>query len=261
MNLIPPPPFRKAPFYPESDGKPLADNTRQAQWIIVLFDNLTALFHTLSDVFIAADLLWYPVEGEVEVRNAPDVMLVFGRPKGHRGSYRQWDEANIPVTVAFEILSPGNDYMEMTDKFLFYEDHGVEEYYVYDPESNRLQIWLRKGDMLRPVRDVDGFASPRIGIRFDMSGPEMVVLGPDGKAFLSFQELRALQQKAEQQFETERKQRFAAEERLLRAEKAVERAEKRAARLAELSSKARKQQASPEELRELEQLEESSNTD
>src|SRR5262249_10159290 len=115
MNLIPPP-LRGPSLYPESDGKPLADNTKQARWIVVLFGNLSALFRAVEEVFIAADLLWYAVEGFPEVRIAPDVLVVFGRPKGDRGSYRQWEEDNIPVTVAFEVLSPSNDYQEMIDK-------------------------------------------------------------------------------------------------------------------------------------------------
>ncbi len=78
-------------IYPERDGKPMADNTKQARWIVVLYDNLLALFADRPDVFVAADNLWYPVEGEPEVRAAPDVYVVFGRPKGDRGSYKQWE--------------------------------------------------------------------------------------------------------------------------------------------------------------------------
>jgi hypothetical protein len=63
MNLIPPRP--KEVIYPESDGKPLAENTRQCRWIFVLFGNIAALFRDALDVFVAADLLWYPVEGEL----------------------------------------------------------------------------------------------------------------------------------------------------------------------------------------------------
>ncbi len=40
--------------------------------------------------------------------------------------------------MVFEILSPGNTTKEMNRKFLFYQDHGVEEYYLYDPQKNRL---------------------------------------------------------------------------------------------------------------------------
>src|SRR5205807_8645404 len=71
--------------YPDSDGKPMAENTKQLRWIVVLFGNLCALFRDRPDVFVAADLFWYPVEGEPDIRAAPDVLLVFGRPKGDRG--------------------------------------------------------------------------------------------------------------------------------------------------------------------------------
>src|SRR5262245_6870219 len=125
MSAIPPavkpPPIE----YPDSDGKPMADNTLQARWITTLFGNFKPLYRDRPDVFVAMDLLWYPVEGEPTVRAAPDVLVVFGRPKGERGSYKQWLENDVPVTVAFEVLSPGNTDQEMIDKRLFYEEHGV----------------------------------------------------------------------------------------------------------------------------------------
>ena len=40
----------------------------------------------------------------------------------------------------------------MDDKLVFYEEHGVEEYYVFDPDSNRLWAYVRQGDVLRRVR-------------------------------------------------------------------------------------------------------------
>src|SRR4051812_33257429 len=95
-------------FYPDSDGKHMSDNTKQGRWIFVFYGNLAALFRNSPDVFVAADLLWYPEEGNNQLRAAPDVMIAFGRPKGDRGSYKQWEEENVPVTVAFEILSPSN---------------------------------------------------------------------------------------------------------------------------------------------------------
>jgi len=213
--------------YPESDGKPMADNTKQLRWIVALYGNISALFADMPDVFVGGNLMWYPVEGHPEICNAPDVLVAFGRPKGDRGSYKQWEEGNVPITVAFEILSPKNTYPEMADKLAFYDEHGVEEYYVYDPDQNYLIIYVRRGEVLRRVRPVHDFVSPRLGIRFDLSGPEMVVRYPDGQPFLTFEELQALRKQAEQ----------------------------RPVRLAELSRKARRGQATPEELAELERLE------
>jgi Uma2 family endonuclease len=114
-------------FYPESDGKPIADNTKQFECITKIKGNLDILFEDDVNVFVAGDLLWYPVEGEPKIRNAPNVLVTLGRPAGHRGSYQQWKEENILPQVVFEILSPSNRYAEMIDKHKFYEKYGVQE--------------------------------------------------------------------------------------------------------------------------------------
>src|SRR6478752_1020481 len=104
-------------IYPDSDGQPMSDNTRQFRVIVMIQGGLDELFRDRSDVFVAGDNLWYPVEGRPDFRTAPDVYVVFGRPKGDRGSYRQWEEENVPPQVVFEVLSPGNRAGEMTRKF------------------------------------------------------------------------------------------------------------------------------------------------
>jgi Uma2 family endonuclease len=233
--------------YPESDGQPMADNTRQLRWILTLVGNLAALFRERSDVFVSGNQFWYPVQGEPAVRVAPDAYVVFGRPKGDRSSYKQWEEDNVPMTVVFEVLSPGNTASEMTDKLAFYDDHGVEEYYLYDPDSNHLHGWVRRGEVLIRVRQMNGFVSPRLEIRFDLSGPELVVRYPDGRPFLTFEELEAERKQAEQRAEQ-------AEQRAEQAEQRAEQADRRAARLAELSRKVLQQQATPEEVQELQRL-------
>jgi Uma2 family endonuclease len=227
-------------FYPETDGQPMSENTRQFRWIVTLAGNLAALFRDRPDVFVCGNQFWYPVEGEPEVRTAPDVYAVFGRPKGDRPSYRQWEEGDIPLTVVFEVLSPSNTLTEMVDKQAFYEEHGVEEYYVYDPDANRLHGYVRRGDVFVRVRQINGFVSPRLGIRFDLSGPELVVRYPDGRPFLTFEELEAARQQAEQRAAQERQR--------------AEQAEQRAARLEELTRKVLRQEATPEDVLELQRL-------
>src|SRR5438477_12404954 len=135
--------------YPESDGQPMAENTLQAEWIVRIHGNLQAQFRDRDDVFVAMDNLWYPVEGDPTIRTAPDVYVAFGRPKGHRGSYRQWEEGGIAPQVVFEILSPGNRAGEMKKKRQFYRTYGAEEYYVIDPEDGIAEGWLRDGDEFR----------------------------------------------------------------------------------------------------------------
>jgi hypothetical protein len=50
-------------------------------------------------------------------------------------------------------------------------------------------VFVRRGEILVRVRQVVSYVSPRLGIRFDLSGPELVVYGPDGSRFLTFEEL------------------------------------------------------------------------
>ncbi len=66
-------------IYPDSDGQPLADNTLQFRWITTIKTNLDWLFREQSDVFVAGDLLWYPVENDHKLRQAPDIMVVWWR--------------------------------------------------------------------------------------------------------------------------------------------------------------------------------------
>jgi Uma2 family endonuclease len=124
--------------YPEDNGEPLSDNTLQFRWIMTIQGGLDALFAQNPNVFVAGNLLWYPVAGDNKIRQAPDVMVAFGRSKGYRGSYRQWEEGGISPQVVFEVMSPGNRAGELERKFGFYERYGVEEYYIVDPDRNEL---------------------------------------------------------------------------------------------------------------------------
>lgn len=175
--------------YPDSDGQPMAENTLQFEWITMLKGNLEVLFRDDPEVFVAGDLLWYPVEGDPTVRCAPDAMVVFGRPKGYRGSYRQWDEDGIAPQVVFEVLSPGNTVPEMIRKQRFYEAHGVEECYYLDPERGDANGWRREGGHLANLADLNGWVSPRLGIRFLVGTGGLALFGSDGQPFRTWAEL------------------------------------------------------------------------
>lgn len=188
--------------YPTSDGKPMAENTVQFEWIVKLQGGLDAYYANAEDVFVAGDLLWYPIEGNDKIRQAPDAMVVFGRPKGHRGSYMQWKEAGIAPQVVFEVLSPGNRAGEMKKKLKFYRDHGVEEYYIYKPEvPTRMQAYRRSKSGLREVKVSNGMRSPRLGLTFDLSGTELVIRKPDGSPLLTYREQDTQRQQALQRAE------------------------------------------------------------
>jgi Uma2 family endonuclease len=231
MNLIPPGYQEDGVDYPDTDGQPVAENTLQFRWIVTIQGGLDALFRDDPDVFVAGDLLWYPVRGDNTIRTAPDAMVIFGRPKGERGSYMQWREGDIPPQVVFEVLSPGNRPNELEEKFAFFQRYGVEEYYQYDPDRGRLRGWMRKGEVLEELPSVEGWTSPRLGIRLGLEEFDLVLTRPDGERFQSFLELDAGYRLARQEAHDERRRREAAEQQM---ELERQRADRLAARLRSL---------------------------
>jgi Uma2 family endonuclease len=198
-------PYTVAPpiiTYPDSDGKPMADNTKQFRYIVTIKEGLEHLFKDHPQVFVAGDLLWYPKQGDNKTRVAPDALVVFGRPKGDRGSYMQWKEGGIAPQVVFEVLSPGNTKKEMANKLKFYEKYGVDEYYQYDPDRGRLQGWQRRGYWLKEITPMNGWVSPRLDVRFELRGLELLLYQADGQRFLTYQELADKRQQAEYKAET-----------------------------------------------------------
>ena len=226
-------PPQPAIVYPDSDGQPMSENTLQFKWIVTIEGGLDALYRDDPNVFVAGDLLWYPVEGKPTIRTAPDALVVFGRPKGYRGSYKQWEEDGIAPQVVFEVLSPGNRAGQMERKFQFYDRYGVEEYYIYDPDHGDLVGWRRVGSILEDIPEMASFVSPRLGVRFEAGeGPDnLKIINPNGEQFLTYLEAIA-QRDAERRRAEEQTRR--AEEQTQRAEEQTQRAEILAKRLREL---------------------------
>jgi hypothetical protein len=206
-------PFEIDIEYPESDGKPMADNTLQWDWMVKIVGELRELFAG-QEVFVAGNLFWYPVEGDPKTVTAPDAMVAFGRPPGYRGSYKQWEEAGIAPQVVFEVLSPNNTREEMDEKLKWYERYGVEEYYYIDPYDNQLLGWTRRDARLEAVYPMKGFISPRLGVRFDVNG-EVRLFTPDGREFRTreerVEEILDELHKTAQAFEEERERAVEAE--------------------------------------------------
>jgi Uma2 family endonuclease len=245
-------------LYPSSDGKPMADNTLQYRWIVLIKENLEIICANRPDVFIAADLLWYPIQVKQPPApsQAPDVMVIFGRPKGERRSYRQWQEENIPPQVVFEILSDSNKTAEgrreMQQKLAFYQQYGVEEYYIYDPDELNLTGWQRQQQQLIPIQQISDWISPRLQVRFIWQvGRELALYRPDGERFLSFLELEQRlvreRQRAEQERQRAEQQQQRAEQEQQRAEQERQRAEQQQQRAEQEQQRAQQQQQRAEQ--------------
>ena len=92
----------------------------------------------------------------------------------------------------------------MREKFQFYQTYGVEEYYLYDPDTFVLRGWLRQRGRLVSISSLKNWISPRLGIRFGyLPGQELELYYPDGRKFLTSveldEQLEQQRQRAEQQ--------------------------------------------------------------
>jgi Uma2 family endonuclease len=251
-GIVTPPPKLAVPVhYPDDDGLPMSDNTQQMKWIFLVYGNLLAQYDANPDVFVAANHLIYSVEGDNKTRQAPDVFVAFGRPKIERGSYRVWEEAGIFPQVVFEIWSPGNRYADMRDKFSFYEKYGTEEYYILYPEiPAHAEGYRREGDKLARIEEMNGYFSPRLGIRFTLSRGQLAVFASDGRLMRTTAEMMAERDAAElrarEQQELADVERKRADAERKRAEAEQQRAETEQQRAAKLAAKLRELGVDPD---------------
>lgn len=204
--------------FPDSDGLPMSENTRQYEAIVTLKGNIEAFVPRTA--FVAGDHLIYADPTNPAVRQAPDVYVAFNRPRGHRGSYKLWEENNVFPQVIFEVLGPSNTPEEMKRKRRWYFERGAEEYYEFDPEAG---TWLgfvldRELGLPQPVAEMDGHMSPLLGMKFAFRPLELLAYRPDGSRFLSFQEMGDALDDERERTEQERKR---AEQERLRAQSAV----------------------------------------
>jgi Uma2 family endonuclease len=232
MSTVVIPASKPVIYYPDSDGLPMSDNTLQFTWIGILKWGLEAQYLSDPNIFIAGDHLIYPVEDDPKTRQAPDVYVAFDRPKHDRGSYKVWEEAGIFPQVVFEVWSPSNRFVQMRDKFAFYEKYGAEEYYIIYPEfPAHAEGWKREAGKFISISEIDGWISPRLGLRFSLKQGELSIFGPDGRELRSPAEIAADRDAEHRRAELEKKR---AEEETARAKTAVERAAQLAARLREM---------------------------
>jgi Uma2 family endonuclease len=179
-------------LYPESDGKPMAENTEHFELITMLKQALDALFQHDDNVFVGGDLLWYPVKGDKSICLAPDSIVVIGRPKKlKRGSYIQHKEDGIAPQFTFEFLSPSNNFEDQMKRKAFYSAYGVMEYFTYHLKTKEIVMMIRIDGQLTPALPIFNNSSATIlkGARFEVIEGEFRVIYPDGTLALKYTEL------------------------------------------------------------------------
>jgi Uma2 family endonuclease len=156
-------------YYPESDGKPMAETDLHRDEMAELIALLKARYAAADDVYVSGNLLLYYEEGNPAAAVAPDVFVVFGVPSSRRRVYKLWVEG-LPPAVVIEVTSRKTRLEDLRTKMTLYARLGVAEYYLYDPEADYLHPSLQgyhlAGDAYQPAApDPTGaLRSPRLGL-------------------------------------------------------------------------------------------------
>lgn len=119
-------------FYPESDGKPMAETDKHRDLMVDFIQMLQQHFRDAL-VYVSGNLLMYYEQGNPKKSVSPDVFVVFGVSKKQRRTYLTWEEGKTPDFV-LELASPSTFREDLRRKKALYESVlSVKEYYIYDP--------------------------------------------------------------------------------------------------------------------------------
>lgn len=251
MNIAPSTSATKRNDYPTSDGKPMAETDFHRDLMVELIQTLQRFFALLSRVYVSGNLLIFYEEGNRRQHISPDVFVVRGVEKRQRENYLIWEEGRGPQLV-IELTSSSTQHEDQRTKLNLYQNVlRVREYFLFDPFGDYLDPLL-KGYRLRqgvyhPIRQRQNrFPSQVLGLHLERNGTSLRLWDPRTGAWLLT---------PAEVLEQERQRADQAQQRAEHATQQAEEARRRAARLGELSRKARRGLASPEELVELERLE------
>jgi len=157
-------------LYPSSDGEPVGETDWHMWALILLREALEDVFAERADVKVASDMFLYYRQGDPSASKAPDVMVIKGVAKHFRRSFKTWVENALP-SVIVEIASEKTWKDDVGEKRKLYEELGVSEYFVFDPEALYFRPSLRgyrlkEGRYVRLTAAGDGsLLSKEMGLR------------------------------------------------------------------------------------------------
>ncbi|HZF07988.1 MAG TPA: Uma2 family endonuclease [Thermoanaerobaculia bacterium] len=239
-------PLAQEVYYPESDGRPMAETEVHGQVMIDLWNALRRRYASVPDVYAWGNMFLYYQQGNPSACVAPDLFLVHGVDKRVRRTYKLWEEGRVPSLI-IEVTSKSTRDEDEVEKKGIYERLGVEEYFLFDPLGEylrpQLQGYRRVGGRYQALApEADGsLASRTTGLRLAPEGERLRLRdAATGEPLLWSEEQAEAQQAAEEHAR-------AAEE---RAGQEARRAEREAQRA---DQEMRARQSAEERIRQLEE--------
>ena len=166
-------------YYPETDGRPMAESDEHRDEMVRLITTLRDAFPR-PDVYVSGNLLIYYEEGTPRASVSPDVFVVLGVPGHRRPIYKLWEEG-VPPTFVIEVTSPSTRREDQARKRALYARLGVAEYVMYDPLAEYLRPPLQgyrlvDGDYRAMPQDDGGrLVSDALGLRLALLDGHLVL--------------------------------------------------------------------------------------
>ena len=189
-------------FYPESDGKPMAETDKHRNLMVELIESLKKFYAEDSEIYVTGDLFLYYLEGVPQECVAPDVMVCYGVPKKERRIYKLWEEKVAP-SIVIELASHSTYKNDREGKRDLYEFLGVKEYFIYNPEYPKtlpslLAYRLQDGEYQKISIENGRIFSEFLGLDLVDTGNTLRLFNPQTDKFLpSLAELSQADERAE----------------------------------------------------------------
>lgn len=116
--------------------------------------NLFKRFSDFVDKNRLGIVLYSPIDIYLGEENAyqPDIVFI----SKERREIIKDDGIYGPPDLVIEILSPSSAYYDLKNKFKIYEEYGVQEYWIVDPEMNSIEIYLNEKGHFSSISRLEG---------------------------------------------------------------------------------------------------------
>ena len=117
--------------YPCEDNKPV-ESTVHDELCAYAKAALRVRYAARREILVASNLGVFFERGNRRALVCPDMFVSFGAGRGHRSSYKVWEEVGVPDFV-LELLSANTWRRDVEVKPALYEALGVREFWIFDP--------------------------------------------------------------------------------------------------------------------------------
>jgi Uma2 family endonuclease len=176
-------------YYPESDGRPMAETDIHRKLILYLTGCLDIFLSNRKNVYVTGNIMFYYEEDSPQDVVSPDVMVFFGVPKVDRTSYKSWEENDVMPAVVIELASRSTWHKDRTEKRELYEMLGVKEYYIFNPLYPKtlpafMAFNLEDGELKKVTIENNRVYSDLLELEFIDTGETLRLFNPQINEFL-----------------------------------------------------------------------------